>query len=238
MSNYLIEVVSSSVHSSIEAERGGAGRIELCSALNTAGISPSTGMLEMVKKHITIPVFVMLRPREGDFVYSSLELDVMKREIDLAAQSGADGFVLGILDKHGRVNFDHTQELVQYCSPLPVTFHRAFDCTPYLQEALEAVISTGCTRILTSGGQATALAGIEAIVELHQAARGRIIIMPGGGIRPDLLPHIFHPEIKEYHMSGRIPIAPKMDSSLFEMNYFETDASIIRQCSQWMKARS
>src|SRR5690606_7752570 len=93
MSKYIVEVVTSSVYSSVQAEKGGAARIELCAALATAGVSSSTGMLELVKQHVSIPVFVMVRPREGDFIYSDIELEVMKREIDLAKKSGADGFV-------------------------------------------------------------------------------------------------------------------------------------------------
>lgn len=235
MSKYIVEVVTSSVYSSVQAEKGGATRIELCSALATAGVSPSTGMLEMVKQHVSIPVFVMVRPREGDFIYSDAEIEVMKREIDLAKKSGADGFVFGILHKDGTVNAEQTTELVKHCRPLPAVFHRAFDCTPNLFEALEAIIQTGCIRILTSGGKANSLDGVEQLIELQKQAGSRITIMPGGGIRPETFSQIFHKDIREYHLSGRMTISSEMYPTLFEMDYAETDERAVRQVVSYIE---
>jgi len=132
---YLIEVVASTVHSCIEAEQGGAGRIELCSALGAAGITPSSGLLEVVKRHIQIPVYAMIRPREGDFTYSASEIEVMKREIDLLGASGADGFVFGILKSDGTIDTAVTRQLVD-------------------QETILAMVEAagGAIRIMPGGG--------------------------------------------------------------------------------------
>lgn len=228
MSEYIVEVVTSSVYSSIQAEKGGAKRIELCSALATAGVSPNTAMLQMVKKYVSIPVFVMVRPREGDFIYSDIEKEVMRIEINQAKDNGANGFVLGILNRNGTVNVKETKELVQYCAPLPVTFHRAFDCVPNMSEALEAIIETGCTRILTSGGKATGPEGAENLFKLHEQAAGRITVMPGGGIKPENFSQVFSQNIKEYHLSGRTIVKSEMYPTLFEMDYAETNEESVR----------
>ncbi len=235
MSNYIVEVVTGSVYSSIQAEKGGAGRIELCSALAMAGVSPNTAMLEAIKQQVSIPVFVMVRPREGDFTYSAIEFDIMKKEIEQAKRSGADGFVFGILNKDGSVNLSQTKELVDYCAPYPVTFHRAFDCTPDLDEALETVIESGCTRILTSGGKASIIEGIDNLKRLNEKANGRITIMPGGGIRPDTFHQVFDKDIKEYHLSGRVAIKSDMYPTLFEMDYAETDEKNIREVVSYIE---
>lgn len=229
MHSFTIEVVASSVLSCIRAEAGGAQRIELCSALATAGVTPSSGLLEMVKKNVSLPVYVMIRPREGDFCYDKTEVDVMKSEIENLQKSGADGFVFGVLHPDGRVDTRITTELVNFCKPYPVTFHRAFDCTPFLTESLEAVIDCGCERILTSGGKATGPEGIEHIAELAELAGDRIFIMPGGGIRPDTFPWMLRQHIREYHLSGRLPVHSPMPSQMFDMNWAETDEASIRE---------
>jgi copper homeostasis protein len=226
---YLIEVVASTVHSCKEAELGGAGRIELCSALGAAGITPSSGLLEIVKRHINIPVFVMIRPREGDFTYSSTEVEVMKREIDLLGTSGADGFVFGALLPDRTIHTSLVRELVNHCGDLPVTFHRAIDCTDNLIQAVEEIASSGCQRILTSGGKKNAPEGIETILAMHEAARGKVSIMPGGGIKPELFGEVYRKEITEYHLSGRMPFFSKTTSTVFEMDWFETVREAIKK---------
>lgn len=225
MSNLKIEIVASTLHSCIEAEKGGAARIELCAALGTAGVSPNTSLLKLVKKHIKIPVFVMVRPREGDFVYSKLEVEQMKQEIADFKATGADGIVLGCLKKDGTVDILLTSELVELAAPLPVTFHRAFDITPDLFDAMEDIIETGCDRILTSGGmEGINPASAAMIHELVEASEGRIIIMPGGGVRKEKMEYLMHPMIEEFHHSARKLIESPLSSSIFEMNYFETKA--------------
>jgi copper homeostasis protein len=224
---YLIEVVASTVHSCVEAEIGGAERIELCSALGAAGITPSSGLLEVVKRHISIPVYVMIRPREGDFTYSESEIDVMKREIDLLGASGADGFVFGILKPDYTVDTEMTRQLVTYCGTIPVTFHRAIDCSRNLIESVKEIAACGCERILTSGGKNSGPEGREMILAMHEAAEGKILIMPGGGVKPETFDEMYHPAIKEYHLSGRKPKPSPTPSTLFDMDWAETSREAI-----------
>ena len=156
-SKILLEVCPDSVASAIAAEQGGARRGEVCSNLAEGGVTPSAGLIAMVRKRITIAMHVLIRPRSGDFCYSAAEFEVMKREIVLAKQLGANGVALGVLDAQGRVDVPRTRELAELARPLSVTFNRAFDVTPDLAAALEDVMRSGADRVLTSGGKATAI---------------------------------------------------------------------------------
>ncbi|KAK3074387.1 hypothetical protein LTR53_003250 [Teratosphaeriaceae sp. CCFEE 6253] len=168
--------------SAILAAEAGADRIELCDDREAGGTTPPLAWLRHVQRHVRIPVFVMIRPRSGDFNYTTPEFDRMKHEIT-ALKPQADGFVFGILHDDWRVNVAWTAELVKLAAPLPCTFHKAFDETPDLLEALEDVLAAGCSAILTSGGAHTALAGMETLGQLVRMSRRRITIMPGGGVR-------------------------------------------------------
>lgn len=199
-----LEVCIDSVESAIAAERGGAKRVELCSDLLEGGITPGAGLIASVRSHIAIDLFVMIRPRGGDFYYTDLEFDVMRAEIAHARELGADGFVLGLLDQQGRIDVPRTRELIEIARPLPVTFHRAVDMTPDLLAALEDIIATGATRVLTSGGALSAPLGIAEIARMVQAAHGRIAIMPGGGITPENIAAIADATgATEFHSSAR-----------------------------------
>ena len=199
-----LEVCIDSVESAIAAERGGAVRVELCSDLLEGGITPSAGLIASVRRHIAIKLFVMIRPRGGDFCYTDLEFDLMREEITHARRLGADGVVLGLLDEQGRVDVIRTRNLVEIAAPLPVTFHRAIDMTPDLQQALDDVLATGATRILTSGGAPRALQGMAEIARLVKASHGRIAIMAGGGITPENIAVIAqNTGASEFHSSAR-----------------------------------
>jgi len=181
----VLEVCVDSVASAIAAESGGADRIELCSALSEGGLTPSLGLLRIVRSKLKIGVHVMIRPRSGDFIYSDEDFAIMQEDIRLAAHSGANGVVFGLLTSSGGVDIDRTRALVKLSRPMEVTFHRAIDLTPDPFAALEAIIRSGADRVLTSGAEATAMLGRARIRQLVRAAGDRIRVMVGGGVRAE-----------------------------------------------------
>jgi copper homeostasis protein len=182
MTPTIIEICIDAVDSAQAAERGGAQRVELCSNLLEGGTTPSAGLIATIRKKASLGLQVMVRPRGGDFCYSDDEFETMRHDVLTAKSLGADGIVLGLLYADGRVDVERTRQLVELSHPLPVTFHRAFDLCPDLPAALEDVIRTGARRILTSGGEPSALAGAQSLARLVQSAAGRITILAGGGI--------------------------------------------------------
>ena len=179
----LVEAAVDTLQSAIIAERAGAGRVELCANLNDGGTTPSAGLIGAVKARVRVPVSVLIRPRGGRFVYSNAEMEVMRRDVRVARAEGADGIVIGGLDTSGLVDVAMIGELTGTAQGLPVSFHRAFDATTDLAQALEMLIGAGVGRVLTSGGAATAVEGATTIARLVDQARGRITVMAGGGIR-------------------------------------------------------
>lgn len=182
MSNPLLEMCVESVEFAVAAQRGGARRIELCSQLSGGGLFPGVERIRAVREHVSIPIYVMVRPRLGNFCYTDEEFAVMQKQILQAKELGCDGVVLGLLDFRREVDFIRTLRLVELAQPLPVTFHRAFDESADSQQALEEVIKTGAKRILTSGGPGDAESGLSTICGLVAQAAERIIVMPGGGV--------------------------------------------------------
>jgi copper homeostasis protein len=179
---YLLEITVDGVEKAIAAERGGADRIELCADLPVGGLTPSRELQRSVRETVHIPVYSMIRPRAGNFVYSDYEFAEMERSVAVATECGMDGVVLGVLQKGFKMDVGRTRRLVDLARPLPVTFHRAFDECSDLRKALKAVIQTGAARVLTSGGAKTALEGAAKLAELIAMARDRILILPGAGI--------------------------------------------------------
>jgi copper homeostasis protein len=179
---FVVEISVESVERAVAAERGGALRIELCGSLDIGGVTPGVELMREVRARVSVPIFSMVRPRGGDFVYSAAEFEEMRAAIKAARSTGMDGVVLGLLKADGTVDVARTAELVRSAAPLPVTFHRAFDESADLAAALEDVIATGATRLLTSGGSATASEAVALIAELVRNARGRIAVMPGSGV--------------------------------------------------------
>ncbi|XP_054654516.1 copper homeostasis protein cutC homolog isoform X1 [Dunckerocampus dactyliophorus] len=201
---FLMEVCVDSVESAVNAERGGAGRLELCCSLMEGGLTPSVGLLQVVKRYVKIPVYVMIRPRGGDFLYSDQEVEVMRKDMEVMKNHGADGFVLGALTEDGRVDAELCMEFLAAARPLPVTFHRAFDMVHDAAVALETLVSLGFQRVLTSGCDNSALEGLPLIKRLVDQAKGRITIMPGGGITERNLQRILEGSgAQEFHCSAR-----------------------------------
>lgn len=181
----LLEVCTGSLASVEAAAEGGAERIELCAALPLDGLTPSLGTIRLVRQRWPqLRIHVLVRPREGDFVYSQAELRAMALDIE-AAKPYADGFVGGALTPEGDIDMMATEVLVRQSGDKPFTFHRAFDHCRQPLVALEQLIGLGCSRILTSGQQPTALAGIDLLRRLNDVSSGRIIIMPGGGVNAE-----------------------------------------------------
>lgn len=185
MRDIVFEVCAETLEACVAAAAGGADRVELCSALSEGGLTPSHGLIQHAVERCALPVHVMIRPRAGDFVYSAEEIAIMRADIAHARQLGVAGVVLGVLDAAGCVDVAATRGLVELARPLQVTFHRAVDETVNLHEALEDVIAAGCDRVLTSGGAADVMAGAAMLAELVRAARGRIEVAVGGGLRLD-----------------------------------------------------
>ena len=199
----LVEACVDSVESAIAAERGGAHRLELCDSLVDGGTTPSAGMIAAVKAAVRIPVFVILRPRGGGFVYSDAEAEVMRRDAEVAATLGADGVVVGALQPDGRVDIGRTRALIEASRGLSVTFHRAFDLVRDRYEALDALASAGVTRVLTSGGARTALLGADEIGSIVRAAGSRLTVVAGGGIREENVAEVVRRSgAREIHVRG------------------------------------
>ncbi len=180
-----LEICLESVDSVLASDRGGAQRVELCANLLEGGTTPSAGTIRAARENAKIAINVMIRPRGGDFLYTDAEFASMQHDIRMAKDLGADGIVLGLLRADGTVDVERTRQLVELAKPLPVTFHRAIDVSRDLLEALEDVISTGAACVLTSGGQPSVVDGAPMVARMIEAAKDRIIVMPGCGIRPD-----------------------------------------------------
>jgi copper homeostasis protein len=181
-SRWLLEIAAGSLESALAAQAGGADRVELCGSLDGGGVTPSFGMIAVARERLRIPLYVLIRPRAGDFVYSPAELESMHRDVEACARLGCDGIVIGMLDAEGDVEVAGCRVLREAAGGLDVTFHRAFDVVVDRPRALEAIIGLGCARILTSGGADSALDGATAIAADIQRAAGRVALMAGAGL--------------------------------------------------------
>lgn len=208
----LLEIAVFNIQSAILAASAGADRIELCENPFDGGTTPSYGTLKTVREKINIPVFPIIRPRGGDFLYSDEEFEVMKKDIQLCKDLGFEGVVTGLLSKDGSIDIYRTSKLVQLAYPLEVTFHRAFDRAKDPLQSLEDVIKCNCQRILTSGQVPNAFDGRELIKQLVQLANERIIIMPGSGVRSNNIAQLAEfTGVEELHSSARKTFASFME---------------------------
>ncbi|KYP14755.1 copper homeostasis protein CutC [Flavihumibacter sp. CACIAM 22H1] len=202
--NTLLEVIAFDINSCRLIEEAGGGRIELCANPLEGGTTVSYGMLKAAREAVEIPIFPIIRPRGGDFLYTEEEFAVMKSDVLVAKEIGMNGVVFGFLKPDGTVDYERTARLVELAYPMDVTFHRAFDHVPDKLEALEHIIKAGCQRILSSGGASTVLEGISTLLACIKAAKDRIILLPGSGIRSGNIGRLKAlTGLEEFHSSAR-----------------------------------
>jgi copper homeostasis protein len=228
----VLEICTTQLAAALAAEAAGAQRIELCSALDVGGITPSHGLIRQAVARLTIPVHVLIRPREGDFCYSQPDIDVMLDDILYCQEVGAAGVVIGVLDKKQRIDYQCIEQLFCAASGMDITFHRAFDFIEKTDEALEWLIAMGFHRILSSGTAPTAYAGRFVLRHLVERAAGRITIMPGAGIHSSNIAEIRSiTGAKEFHMSAKrkaeISHNPTNLQGL-ETSYWEVDVAEVK----------
>ena len=202
--DYKLEICANSVASCLEAQKGGAWRVELCAAIPEGGTTPSYGDIALARELLQIKLHVIIRPRGGDFLYSPLEHRIMLKDIENAHRLGADGVVIGCLTPEGEVDMARNRELMDAAAGMSVTFHRAFDMCRDPYDSLERIIELGCDRLLTSGQQPRAEDGIELLQELVGKAGDRIIIMPGSGVNANNIAKLAKETgAREFHLSAR-----------------------------------
>ena len=224
----ILEVCANGLDSSLNAQRAGVDRIELCDFLEAGGITPHSDVVSVVKERIVIPVYVLIRPRPGNFIYSKEEFRKMQKEIDMCLKLKVEGIVLGILNSEGNVDIDRCAELVNIVKPLPLTFHRAFDKVKNPLVALEEIIELGFGRILTSGQKAYCLEGSEMISQLIAQANGRISIMAGAGITEDNIAEVVkRSNANEFHFSAKVK--PPNENYISDLNRIRKIKEIAEQ---------
>ena len=232
-----LEICANSVTSALIAQEGGATRIELCENLTEGGTTPSYAQIQIARKQVDIDLFPILRPRGGNFYYSDLEFEIMKADLKIIKDLGCNGVVFGILNQDGTINKYRCAELLKIAQPLQVTFHRAFDKSADLFQAMEDIIMLGFNRILTSGGKATAIEGLETIKKLVIAAKGRISIMPGSGVdEMNLHELIIETGAVEFHTTAKsyVPNAsnyPEYNRELTNLEKVKNLVNIIKRRS-------
>lgn len=206
-----LEVCANSLTSAMAAQMGGAIRVELCDNLAEGGTTPSYAQIALAKEMLEIEVWPIIRPRGGDFLYTDLEFRLMTEDVKLCRSLHCDGVVIGLLQADGTIDRERSAALIECAYPMPVAFHRAFDMSCNMQDALEVLISLGIVRVLSSGGAATALEGAAALAGLVQQAGDRITIMPGAGIHAGNIETLIKQTgARQYHASAKTSVPSKM----------------------------
>lgn len=241
--NITLEIACFTLNAAISAAELGANRIELCDNPLEGGTTPSLGFLEEARKQISIPIFPIIRPRGGDFLYEDHEFRTILKDISICKSIGFEGVVTGTLNKDGTIDHSRMEQIIKSAYPMEVTFHRAFDRLSNPIDSLQLLIKLGCTRVLTSGGYPTVAEGLENIQHLIEVADNDIIILPGSGIRSNNLKDFIKKlPTTEFHSSARKPkpstmqyINPRMQENLayFDVDQVEIQAmlDIIHQLS-------
>lgn len=222
MSHIKLEVCVDDADGLYAAIEGGADRIELCAALSVGGLTPNPGLMALAGPP-PVPVYAMIRPRPGDFIFSTADLDVMRRDIDAARDAGLAGVVLGASLADGRLDASMLIKLTGHAAGLGMTLHRAFDLVPDFAEAMETAVELGFERILTSGGAKSAPQAIDRLAEIVERAAGRLSIMPGSGVTLDTVDALLSKlSVREVHSSCSVR-EPAQDSRLVEMGFVSAD---------------
>lgn len=243
MNDFILEVCADSVESVLAGERGGATRIELCSNLVIGGTTPSPKLFEEIRKYSKIRLHILIRPRFGDFCYSDYEYSIMKEEVKMFRELGAEGVVIGILRPDGTLDQKAMAGLIEEAGEMSVTLHRAFDMCLDPYETMEAAISLGMDTILTSGQKNVCTEGIPLLKDLREKSEGRICIQAGAGINAEMIPAVYRAcGIRAYHMSGKAAFDSVMDfrkedvnmglPSLSEYVLYRTVEEKVRQARQ------
>ncbi len=243
---YILEVCADSVQSAIEAQKGGADRIELCSGLVIGGLSPSACTYRQVKHYTDIKVRVLLRPRFGDFCYDEYEFQTIKEEVQMFRELRADGVVIGVLKPDGTLNMEQMEELKQAAGDMEVTLHRAFDVCRDPYEALEQCAALGIDTILTSGQRSSAQEGRDLLRELSDRSQGRVEIMAGAGITPELIEGLYYDaHVTAFHMSAKTVKDSRMKfrregvpmgiPGFGEFEVWQTDGKQVERASEILK---
>ncbi|BDU17944.1 copper homeostasis protein CutC [Lysobacter auxotrophicus] len=228
-----LEIAANSLASALAAQEGGADRVELCENLGEGGCTPSYGTLAMARERLRIPLYVLIRPRAGDFLYDTLERDTMLRDIEMCVRLGCDGVVVGALDAHGDVDAVLCRDLLAAAGSLGVTFHRAIDVARDPFAALDAAIALGCERVLTSGAHAAAPEGSRTIASFVERAAGRIGVMAGAGVTPGNVRDLVQQAgVREVHASAKQAVDSPMHLTRrlpgLDAPWSRTDAGIVR----------
>jgi copper homeostasis protein len=228
-----LEICAQSLTSALAAQAGGAHRIELCSALEVGGLTPSYATLIETRKQLNIEICVLIRPRAGDFFYSDLEFDLIKKDILFCKQQGVEGIVVGVLNQNRTFDLKKMDILAQLAYPMDIICHRAFDQTPDPFEALSQLQNLGFQRILTSGQSQNAIDGKEILRGLVEAANAKIEIMPGAGVNPSNIQELInYTKATTIHTSAKAKIKSSIQDKTDgwrDNDFWETDVDIVKQ---------
>lgn len=232
----ILEIATTDFESTKNAVAGGADRIELCANLGEGGTTQSYGVIKSCREKFGASIYPIIRVRGGDFLYTEEEFECMYQDAMMCKELDCDGVVIGFLNTDGTIDIKRTTKIVEDVYPLGVTFHRAFDrCLDPLQ-MMEQLIEIGCERILTSGQQKTAPEGVQLIAELNKKANGRIIIMPGSGVRASNVKQLaettgcieFHSSLRELVKTPMEFITPAFAKDA-ENNHYSVNAAAVRE---------
>lgn len=246
MNNYVLECCADSVQSAINAEKGGANRIELCSALVIGGLSPSVCLFDEVMKNCSIKVNVLLRPRFGDFCYDDYEIEIIKNEIKMFRERGANGVVIGVLKPDGTLDMEKMKYLMEEAKGIDVTLHRAFDVAKDPYKTLEQAKELGINTILTSGQKNSAMDGAELLKDLVSKSEN-VDILVGSGVSAEAIKPLYDmTKATSYHMSGKVTLESRMTyrkegvsmgaAGVSEFEIFETSVEKVKAASELLKA--